>query len=597
MELKCERIRGPSILCSIKGVQHSVIVDTGAYCSIMNEETRKQLKLPIEKTNNCGIVKMANDSLESPLGWVKVPVTFRDVTLMVQFLVLPSGSKIILGHDFFLSHLATINYRTKQVQLTELGSDLSGNQSNEIPLLALVEGFEEVFAKTQADVGCISDVFHEIKTGDHHPISHRYYRVTHWEKELIDKLLDEMLRGGIVVPSTSPWSSPAVLVSKKDGNTRFCVDYRALNKITLDEPYPIARVEDALDLIEGCTCFSLLDVASMYWHVRMHPDDQMKTAFIVPQGLFEFTRMPFGLKNAPATAARVMNRVLAGLNYLICFIYFDDIIIFGRTREEHDELLKIVLERLKSHGVKLRPHKCRIGENHVDYLGYHIGVSGISPSEDNLKSVRSFKEPKNISELRRFLGLCSYFRRFIKQFSAIAQPLNELLKKNVSWRWTESESTAFQQLKKLITEKPVLACYRTNGSIEVHTDACDYGIGAIMYQQQEDEEWKPVCYISRTLNEHEIKYGITEKECLAIVWAIERLRHYLYGRTFTVITDHCGLCWFMSSRKTNRRLARWALTLQEFSFTVKYKSGKLHGDADCISRNPVGESEAIDYSH
>jgi len=257
--------------------------------------------------------------------------------------------------------------------------------------------------------------------------------------------------------------------------------------------------------------------------------------------------MPSGLKNAPATAARVMNRVLAGLNYVICFVYFDDIIVFGRDQKEHDERLRMVLNRMRQFNVKIRKHKCDFSKSCVDYLGYNIGVTGISPSESNVATVWNFSEPSNVVELRRFYGLCSYFHRFICNFSEILHPSTQLLKQGVAWCWEDSRKRAFETLRNIIIEKPVLACYKTDGAIEVHTNACDYGIGAVMYQQQKDGQFKPVCYIFRTLSPAEKNYGITEKECLAIVWSLHCLRHYLYGRKFSVITDDCELCWFMTS--------------------------------------------------
>lgn len=579
------KIQGPNVDCVIKGRFYKAQVDTGAYTSVMSEKIRDELELPIIALSDT-LVKMANEAIEVPVGWVEADVKFKNIEMKIKFLVLKNVTNILIGNDFLENHRALIDYGNRKCQLFPSVNHIGCYK--EIPTIAnIVEEFDDVFAKDRADVGCIHDAVHSINTGDCPPIQQRYYRVTPWEKEVIDGLLEEMLTGGIVVESKSPWSSPAVLVAKKDHHTRFCIDYRKLNAVTLDDPYPIPRIEDALDLLEGCRYFSALDVAAMYWHVKLSPEDQVKTAFIIPQGLFEFTRMPFGLKNAPATAARIMNKVLAGLNYVDCFIYFDDIIIFGRTKEEHDTRLKKVLTRLREYNVKLRQHKCDIGKESIDYLGYHISHQGISPSENNIASVLAIKKPNNVGSLRRFLGLCSYFRRFIKNFASLAQPLYALLKKDAKWVWNEKQSSCFAELKGMITRKPVLACYRTEGAVEVHTDACDHGIGAILYQEQENGEMKPVSYISRSLKSAEKNYGITEKECLAIVWSLQYLRHYLYGRTFVVITDHCGLCWFMSNGRVNSRLTRWSIKLQEFSFVVKYRSGKLHEDADCISRDSI----------
>ncbi|XP_053204556.1 serine-rich adhesin for platelets-like [Panonychus citri] len=263
------------------------------------------------------------------------------------------------------------------------------------------------------------------------------------------------------------------------------------------------------------------------------------------QGLFEFTRMPFGLKNAPATAVRTINGILGGLNYVDCFVYFDDIIIFGRTQEEHDYRLRLVLQRLKQHDVKLRRHKCTFSVNEIIYLGHKVNQDGIVPDPSRAASILCIQPPTNIHEMRRFLGLATTYRRFIDGFSRRAFHLNRLLKKNVPYVWTEDQQNAFDDLKQALVSPPVLSPITDEGEIELRTDASNEGLGACLLQKQNDE-FKPISFISRTLNPAEKNYGVTEKECLAIVWAIANLRHYLFGRKFTVITDHCGLCCFRS---------------------------------------------------
>lgn len=618
----------PMVKVIIKGKNAMALVDTGARVSIMSNNFRLERDLELEPWT-IRPLKMANGSLVYTTGFITTVIKVAGCTVRQKFVVMErSLYEIILGSDFCREHKVQILFDQERILMKEPGSsaiDLNSvyptginlnvieqdkpeesgmeNTGIEARYLTSVTGnsqiddqLQPIFAKDYSDVGCIPNVFHDIDTGSHPPVSMKPRRLSHGEKELVDVLINDMLNGGIIQKSVSPWSCPCVLVPKKDQEPRFCVDYRELNKITLDDPYPIPRLEDALDLLEGCVKFSKLDVAAMYWHIRLTDRARLRSAFVVPQGHYEFLRMPFGLKNAPATAARTMTHVLAGYNFVVCYIYFDDILVFGKSQEEHDKRLRMVLERLRQHNVKLRKPKCEFNLDAVDYLGYHIGKHGICPSESNIATVIRFPEPKSCSDVRRFCGLCSYFRKFIPSYVKAASPLQMLLRKDSKFVWGEAQQKSFDLLKKIITAKPVLACFVTAGDVELHTDASDNGIGAVLLQQQTNRLYKPVCYVSRTLSPAEKAYGVTEKECLAIVWSVMRLRHYLYGRRFTVVTDHCGLCWFMTSRRSTPRLTRWSLKLQEFTFDVKFKSGRLHGAADCLSRYPVEEYVKEDTS-
>ena len=426
------------------------------------------------------------------------------------------------------------------------------------------------------------------------PIKQMPYRVSQKERETIQRQVQEMLDDDVIQPSCSPWSSPVVLVKKKDGTFRFCVDYRKLNNVTKKDVYPLPRIDDTFDRLRHSTYFSSMDLKSGYWQIEVDERDREKTAFVTPDGLYEFKVMPFELCTAPATFQRVMDTVLAGLKWQTCLVYLDDVVVFAPDFDEHLRRLRVILDTLKKAHLTLKPAKCHFGYQELKFLGHVITPKGVLPDPDKTKAVANFPTPQSKKDLRSFLGLCSYYRRFIRSFSKIAAPLTRLTKKDVDFSWGSEEEAAFQDLKKRILTAPVLGHFHEEARTEIHTDASNKGLGAVLVQWQNDEE-RVIAYASRSLSKSEANYLIKQMECLAVIWAITKFRPYLYGRPFSVVTDHHSLCWLANLRNPSGRLARWGLQLQEFDAQIVYRSGRQHSDADCLSRFPLsGDNESRD---
>ena len=355
-------------------------------------------------------------------------------------------------------------------------------------LYDLLESYSDVFAKSSLDLGRTSLIQHEIDTGDARPIKQAPYRVSQAQRQEIDTHITNKLDQNIIDVSASPWSSPVVLVKKKDGTTRFCIDYRKLNSVTRNDSYPIPRIDDALVSLHGSRYFTTLDLQSGYHQVDMHPDSKEKTAFISHAGLFHFNVLSFGLTNAPPNFQRLMNRVLHGPTWKICLIYIDDIIVFSSTFVEHLARLSLVLDRLREANLKLKPSKCDFARTVVNFLGFKVSAEGIFPQKEKIEAVKSFPVPKSVKEVRSFLGLCNYYRRFVEGFAQIASPLNKLTRKNVPFVWSSECQTAFEELKRRLCAPPILAYPNFSLPFHLYTDASQTAIGYILGQTVEGRE-------------------------------------------------------------------------------------------------------------
>ncbi|GBO01646.1 Retrovirus-related Pol polyprotein from transposon 297 [Araneus ventricosus] len=380
---------------------------------------------------------------------------------------------------------------------------------------------------------------HRINTGDHPPIKQYPRRLPLARKEETERLVNEMVKNGIIEESSGPWASPIVLVEKKDGSTRFCVDYRKLNKISKKDSYPLPRIDDTLDALNGSQWFTTFDLKSGYWQVEIRPEDREKTTFTTGEGLWQFKVMPFGLCSARATFEKLMETVLRGLTSESCLVYLNDIIIVGRTFEEHLNNLSKVFQRLQKANFKLNPKKCRFFQKEVAYLG-HVISAGVKTDPKKIKAVVDWSHPDKTHDLRSFLGLCTYYRRFVKNFSTIARPLHKLTEAKSNFNWADECEKSFNSLKQALTSAPILTYPQIDNHFILDTDT--------------------------------------------------NFHHYLYGRKFLLRTEHASLRRILNFKEPEGQIARWIQRLQEYDFEIQHRKGTSHGNVDALSRRPCKEN-------
>ena len=464
----------------------------------------------------------------------------------------------------------------------------------------LLVSYSDIFSKSDMDMGTTRLVKHHINLTDYTPFKQRYRRIPPHLYDEVRAHLKEMLELGAIRKSLSPWSSPIVLVRKKDGKLRFCKDLRKLNQRTVRDNYSLPNIDHMLEQLEGAEWFCTLDLKSGYWQVELTEESKPYTAFTCgPLGFFECEKMPFGASNAPATFQRLMENCLGDLNLRWCVVYLDDIIVYGKTPEELLEGLGNVFENLRKAGLKLKPSKCNFFKEKINFLGHTVCKEGISTCPEKVQAIQDWPIPKTIHDVRSFLGFVGYYRKFIQGFSSIAKQLNSLFegfentkqankKQTIIWG---SEQEAFDALKRACVSAPILGYPIIGKPFILHTDASLDGLGAVLYQKDKEGKIRVIAYASRSLSKSERNYATHRLEFLALKWAItEKFKDYLYGGTFEVFTDNNPLTYILTSAKLDATTQRWIADLASFQFTINYRSGKSNIDADALSRIKWPES-------
>ena len=431
----------------------------------------------------------------------------------------------------------------------------------------------------------------QIKTGDALPVASHPYRIPDRLKEGVRVEVQKLVDLGIAVPSISPWASPVVPVPKSDGSVRVCVDYRRLNELTVSDPYYMATLEEILERVGNSRVISKLDLCKGFYQIEVEESSMEKTAFVIPFGKFQFTRMPFGLKNAPAVFQRAIEVVLQEC-YAFSAPYIDDIVVFSQSGVEHCVHLRSVFKELKRFGLTVKEAKCEFGKLRLEYLGHIIGGGVLAVPEHRATAMANFIQPKSKRQLRSFLGAASYYRKFVRGYANMSSVLSPATAKPAPSvvHWDKEMLEAFNQIKVCLVQVCVLTVPCHDDRFVLHTDASGSGIGATLNVVREGEE-RPAAYFSRQLQGAQHRYSATELEGLAIFKSIMFFSHFLFGRHFVVITDHKALVSFLHSRVLNRRLHGWMLQLLEYDFTIQYRPGNMNQDADALSRQAWDSSE------
>ena len=616
-QLPCDYEIRPYLTIKLNGKDVEGWIDSGADMTVIPSDVAETLCLNILPWNQPDLV-VANSSSLTPMGIAPVLVLHNEVSRPLLVAVIsskflaqtlwgidllrlfsmkldfgaPSSSVVVNDKGERKLNSAEIAHPINQIQFGNL--DVENKKDLEDVLIK----FGDTFSRNEYDIGRTSLIKHRINLVDDKPVHKPPYRTPVRERATMDEILERNKATGAIRTSKSPYASPVFLVSKDHGkDKRLVADYRALNSKTIPDRQPMPHPEDVFLLLRNKRIFAKLDITSMFNQIEVDERDVAKTAIITPSGLFECPLMPFGLMNAPATAVRLMREVLRGLTDKICYVYFDDIIVFAENLKELIANCESVLSRLREHNLKLKPSKCTFGVETVNFLGHVISARGVDVDPRRIEHVKNFRIPTSPSDVRSFLGLCSYNRKFIKDFAKIAKPLTTLTGKLSDFEWNTEAQAAFEKLRDALIAAPTLVHFNPDAEHELRTDASSYAMGAVLYQKHsEANQTGVVLYYSKTLNAAQRNYSATGRELLAAHDSIMSLAHFLIGKRFTLVTDHAALSLLHNQKDPHQRLARWVAQLQAFDFEVVHKPGSAHLDADCLSRL-VKETSPLDKDH
>lgn len=584
------------VLIDILGITYVGLLDSGANRTVINSELAKTLKgLGLKTYRSQDLqVATADGNRHNITEIIDVPVKFNGRFNVVRMMVMPNLSqKVLLGKDFFTTFGIFIDFKGETSDYCQMVSALSSQEPTVMSRDDLSEGQQESLTHLintmkqtiGSGLGRTTIIKHEIDTGNCKPIHQKQYNFSPVIRKEIERELDEMLEKDVVEPSHSPWCSPVLIVKKPNGDNRLCLDSRQINKVTKRDTYPLPRVSTILDSLRNARFLSTIDLKSAFWQIELEDSSKEKTAFAIPgRGLFHFKVMPFGLVNASQTQQRLMDILFHALEGKV-WAYLDDIVICSVNFEEHIETLGKVMHILKTANLSINVEKCKFARPSLKFLGYIVDKEGLRTDPDKVAAILNFPRPRNMTELKRFIGLASWYRRFVKDFSMVAAPLHNLTKTKKSKKliWNDEAEKSFTELKTLLTTTPVMSCPDYSKPFIVQCDASSKGIGAVLCQKVEGNE-QAIAYLSRKLSDREKRYSTSERELLSVVHAIEKFRPYLDGTKFTVITDHSALQWLHKMKDPHGRLARWAMKLQQFNFEIVHRPGKSNTVPDALSR-------------
>ncbi|KAL7076970.1 hypothetical protein ACQ4LE_003721 [Meloidogyne hapla] len=596
------------ILVEINGMKLVCLLDTGAHITLIGQKTAKRLGVvDLYQPDFSGIVGIGHNIIPA-LGQAKICLKIANFEINTKVIVVKdevnkNGSYSgIIGRETLKILPFALNFRTgeliklckaevnsqekvcisSRMQGIISKSGLNDPQEKDIFKNFILKN-EENFARDEFDLGKCKITAPTILTNTDNPIQSRVYRTPEKYRTELKAQIQKMLENGIIEESNTPWVSNLVLVQKSNGKLRPCVDFRPLNKVTIADPYPLPRMDEVINKVAGKAWYSILDLASGFWQIPLDRESAYKCGIITEWGLYEMKRLPFGLKNAPSIFQRTMDKILKGINNVTAYI--DDILIHTNDFESHIKTLEIVIKRLNQNGLKLKGEKCEFFKNKCTYLGFELNKNGYQPAQSNCEIIIQFPEPKDVKEVKRFLGMASFFRKFIPNFAELANPLNKLTRGRIpNFSWSENERKVFNELKDKLTQAPCLQPPNYEKSFHLFCDASNIAYGAALMQSNDNVNLHAVCYWSRTLTEPERQLPATHGELAAIYNAVTHFRAIIYGSKLIIYTDHRPITYLFAKASTNTKLNRWLMALQEIEPEVVYLEGTANKIADALSR-------------
>jgi hypothetical protein len=608
---------------TLAGRSARILIDSGSSSDFVNIAFVKKHRLNTVLQRSTKIILLADDSIQRSTEQLNhAPLNIQGQTYHIDFHVLPLRQyDAILGMSWLSKYNPSIDWKRRTIALMSaenIGTSLpplmdhkmfakhySADDQLFVTILDTKNTTTDTPPPTHPAASMLLDKYRDVFPDElppglppMRPVDHRIeiipgspppsrptYRMSEVELAEVKKQLAGLTQLGFIRPSKSPYGAPILFVKKKDGTLRMCIDYRALNKITIKNKYPLPRIDEMLDRLRGAKIFTKIDLRSGYHQVRIHADDIEKTGFNTRYGHYEYLVLPFGLTNAPATFMHLMNSVFADFLDVFVIVFLDDILIFSRSVEEHTEHVRKVLQRLREHQLYANTKKCDFFQESITFLGHVVSGEGISMEPAKVKAIRDWPVLQSVEDVRSFLGLAGYYRRFVHSFSHIAAPLSNLLRNQVLFTWTDIEQKAFDALKSALINGPVLIVPDPALPFTVTTDASGYAVGATL-SQDHGRGLQPVAFMSHRMSPAEYNYPTHEQELLAVIRAITEWRHYLLGQRFNIVTDHHSLTYLQTQPKLSRRQVRWMERLAEYDFDIMYAAGKSNRVADALSRRP-----------
>lgn len=589
-EISCCLDPRPHAQVCVADTTISGLLDSGASVSCLGKgavQTAAMMNLRIKPVVSS--VKTADGANQTVLGYVDAPITYKSVTKLLRLYIIPSLSqKLYLGIDFWQA------FDICPALISELTTSTEADPNIHIlttPQATQLSSVREMFPTSEGNhLGKTSVLTHSIDVNNAKPVKQRHYPVSPAIQKLMFDELDRMLQLGVIEESQSPWNSPVVLVRKANGKARLCLDSRAVNAITVKDAYPMPMIDGIVSRLADTFYISSIDLKDAFWQIELDPGSREVTAFTVPgRPHYQFRRMPFGLCNAAQTMCRLMDRVIPFPLRDNVFVFIDDLLVVSPDFASHMSTLRKVASCLKEAGLSINVEKSKFCMKEIRYLGYIVGNGVLKTDPDKVQAINDFPPPATLKQVRRFLGMTGWYRRFIPSYAPLATPLTDLLGKVGKFSWNIEAQEAFEKLKQCLVTSPVLSHPDFKKPFIIQCDASATGVGSVLYQVSDDGQEHPIAYMSKKLNSAQRNYSVTELECLAAVLSLKKFRQYVEGMPFKVVTDHASLKWLMSQKDLAGRLARWSLKLQAFDFSIEHRKGTANVVPDALSRMYIDE--------